>query len=168
MNRSKKRRNKINIAPPCHIYIYIYICINCLFSIVFNPVESCATLLSNDLKRHLFNLFASWSGPTAKPLGVSYHGSGSGTGSSGIASNSGISGSYSINITGTSASGVTTSIASNICAEEEKLQFGALQVNLTKKYFIYRIVNLLQITIFVSIRQCVPFFVVDHVLMVII
>lgn len=28
------------------------------------------TLLSRDLKRNLFNLFASWSGPFAKPLGI--------------------------------------------------------------------------------------------------
>lgn len=33
-------------------------------------VEACNTLLSRDLKRNLFNLFASWSGQYAKPLGV--------------------------------------------------------------------------------------------------
>lgn len=37
-----------------------------------NPsVDVCNTLLSRDLKRNLFNLFASWSGQYAKPLGVS-------------------------------------------------------------------------------------------------
>lgn len=36
-----------------------------------NLVEVCNTLLSRDLKRNLFNLFASWSGQYAKPLGIS-------------------------------------------------------------------------------------------------
>jgi hypothetical protein len=35
-------------------------------------VEACNTLLSRDLKRNLFKLFASWSGANyAKPLGFS-------------------------------------------------------------------------------------------------
>lgn len=34
-------------------------------------VETCNTLLSRDLKRNLFNLFTSWCGQYAKPLGVS-------------------------------------------------------------------------------------------------
>ncbi|XP_058987593.1 protein furry isoform X2 [Musca domestica] len=33
-------------------------------------LESCATLLTRDLKRNLFNLFATWSGSFAKPLGI--------------------------------------------------------------------------------------------------
>ncbi|KAG5678891.1 hypothetical protein PVAND_008517 [Polypedilum vanderplanki] len=33
-------------------------------------LETCNTLLSKDLKRNLFNLFTSWSGQYAKPLGV--------------------------------------------------------------------------------------------------
>ncbi|CAO1322409.1 unnamed protein product [Diamesa hyperborea] len=33
-------------------------------------LEACSTLLSRDLKRNLFNLFASWCGQYAKPLGV--------------------------------------------------------------------------------------------------
>ncbi|KAL5290083.1 FRY family protein [Megaselia abdita] len=33
-------------------------------------LESCATLLSRDLKKNLFNLFASWCGPLSKPLGI--------------------------------------------------------------------------------------------------
>lgn len=33
-------------------------------------MESCATLLTRDLKRNLFNLFATWSGSFAKPLGI--------------------------------------------------------------------------------------------------
>lgn len=36
-------------------------------------MESCGTLLTPDLKRNLFNLFASWSGLFAKPLGIVYH-----------------------------------------------------------------------------------------------
>lgn len=40
-------------------------------------VESCATLLSRDLKSNLFNLFASWGLPYTKPLGIgSYHAGG--------------------------------------------------------------------------------------------
>lgn len=39
-------------------------------------VESCATLLSRDLKSNLFNLFASWGGPLTKPLGIAYHAAG--------------------------------------------------------------------------------------------
>uniref|UniRef100_A0A1B0EV26 Cell morphogenesis protein N-terminal domain-containing protein n=1 Tax=Lutzomyia longipalpis TaxID=7200 RepID=A0A1B0EV26_LUTLO len=56
------------------------------------PLEACGTLLSRDLKRNLFNLFASWSGEFAKPLGISHN---------------------------TASSGSS--------AEEEKLQFSALQ-----------------------------------------
>lgn len=36
-------------------------------------VESCTTLLSKELKRNLFQLFATWSGSLSKPLGVMYH-----------------------------------------------------------------------------------------------
>lgn len=40
-------------------------------------MESCATLLSRDLKSNLFNLFASWGLPYTKPLGIgSYHAGG--------------------------------------------------------------------------------------------
>lgn len=40
-------------------------------------MESCATLLSRDLKSNLFNLFASWGLPFTKPLGIgSYHAGG--------------------------------------------------------------------------------------------
>ena len=34
-------------------------------------VDICNSLLSRDLKRNLFNLFASWSGQYAKPLCIS-------------------------------------------------------------------------------------------------
>ncbi|XP_037907815.1 protein furry isoform X6 [Hermetia illucens] len=34
-------------------------------------LESCATLLSRDLRRNLFNLFATWCGSFSKPLGIS-------------------------------------------------------------------------------------------------
>ncbi|XP_055383655.1 protein furry isoform X2 [Condylostylus longicornis] len=34
-------------------------------------LESCVTLLSRDIKRNLFNLFATWSGNFSKPLGIS-------------------------------------------------------------------------------------------------
>lgn len=54
-------------------------------------VESCATLLTRDLKRNLFNLFATWCGSFSKPLGI-------------------------VSQIGQSA-------------EEEKLQFSALQVS---------------------------------------
>ncbi|KAI8115619.1 Protein furry [Lucilia cuprina] len=33
-------------------------------------LESCATLLTRDLKRNLFNLFATWCGTFSKPLGI--------------------------------------------------------------------------------------------------
>ncbi|XP_037930850.1 protein furry isoform X3 [Teleopsis dalmanni] len=33
-------------------------------------LESCATLLTRDLKRNLFELFATWCGPFSKPLGI--------------------------------------------------------------------------------------------------
>uniref|UniRef100_A0A336KDY9 CSON006532 protein n=1 Tax=Culicoides sonorensis TaxID=179676 RepID=A0A336KDY9_CULSO len=36
-------------------------------------LESCTTLLSKELKRNLFQLFATWSGSLSKPLGVMYH-----------------------------------------------------------------------------------------------
>lgn len=88
-------------------------------------VESRATLLSNDLKRHLFNLFASWSGPSAKPLGFPHGGFG-GTSSNGATSTAG--GNSSLGISGTIASGTSTSLGS-ISVEEEKLQFSALQVS---------------------------------------
>lgn len=39
-------------------------------------MESCATLLSRDLKSNLFNLFASWGGPLTKQLGIVYHAGG--------------------------------------------------------------------------------------------
>jgi hypothetical protein len=41
-----------------------------------NVVEACITLLTRDLKRNLFILFASWSGNFAKPLGIVYHAGG--------------------------------------------------------------------------------------------
>ncbi|XP_031631504.1 protein furry isoform X4 [Contarinia nasturtii] len=89
-------------------------------------LESRTTLLSNDLKRHLFNLFASWSGPTAKPLGFS-HGGISGSNSNGATSTAGAnSGNNSLGASGTIASGTNTSLGS-IAIEEEKLQFSALQ-----------------------------------------
>lgn len=88
-------------------------------------MESRATLLSNELKRHLFNLFASWSG---QPLGVSHAGfsgttSNGGTNAAGASSNN-----NSLGISGTIASGTSTSLGS-ISIEEEKLQFSALQVS---------------------------------------
>lgn len=42
-------------------------------------VEASATLLSRDLKRNLFNLFSSWSGPFAKPLRQNNSGSSGGS-----------------------------------------------------------------------------------------
>lgn len=85
-------------------------------------MESCTTLLSNDLKRHLFNLFASWSGPTAKPL----------SGQAGNNSGGGGSNANTNTNTGNSTTAVSGSSASvgNVCAEEEKLQLGALQVSI--------------------------------------
>lgn len=48
-----------------------------LFSIYYIlTVESCITLLSRELRRNLFNLFASWSGIFSKPLGLANHISG--------------------------------------------------------------------------------------------
>lgn len=95
---------------------------------ILTLVESRATLLSNELKRHLFNLFASWSGPSAKPLGVSHAGF-SGISSNGGASTAGASSNNnSLGISGTIANGACTSLGS-ISIEEEKLQFGALQVS---------------------------------------
>lgn len=90
-------------------------------------VESRTTLLSNDLKRHLFNLFASWSGPTSKLLGYS-HGF-SGTSNSVTISTAGTnSNSNNLGIGGTTASGTHVSLG-NFSIEEEKLQFSALQVS---------------------------------------
>lgn len=90
-------------------------------------MDSRTTLLSNDLKRHLFNLFASWSGPTAKLLGFSHVGftginSNTSTGTVGTGGNN-----NSLGI-GTTTSGTNTSLG-NISIEEEKLQFSALQVS---------------------------------------
>lgn len=36
-------------------------------------MEACTTLLTKELKRNLFQLFATWSGPFSKSLGVMYH-----------------------------------------------------------------------------------------------
>lgn len=44
-----------------------------MFFFLFPIVESRATLLSRDLKRNLFNLFASWGGPLTKQLVNVYH-----------------------------------------------------------------------------------------------
>ncbi|XP_055531189.1 protein furry isoform X3 [Wyeomyia smithii] len=64
-------------------------------------LESCPTLLTRELKRNLVNLFASWSGSYAVPFG----------------GNSG----------GVSHHAVSSSTISSISADEEKLQFSALQ-----------------------------------------
>lgn len=90
-------------------------------------VESRTTLLSNDLKRHLFNLFASWSGPTAKPLGFSHAGYAGTMASGALSGTAGTNLTNSIGI-GTTASGTNISLGS-IPVEEEKLQFSALQVS---------------------------------------
>lgn len=91
-------------------------------------VESRTTLLSNELKRHLFNLFASWSGPTAKPLGFLHAGFG-GTSSNGTSSTACASiNNSSLGISGTNVSGTSISLG-NTSVEEEKLQFSALQVS---------------------------------------
>lgn len=91
-------------------------------------VENRTTLLSSDLKRHLFNLFASWSGPTSKLLGYSHAGF-SGTSNSVISSTAGTnSNSNNLGIGGTTASGMHVSLG-NLSIEEEKLQFSALQVS---------------------------------------
>lgn len=42
-----------------------------MFTLFIRAVEACNTLISRDLKRNLFNLFASWSGQYSKPLGIS-------------------------------------------------------------------------------------------------
>ena len=89
-------------------------------------VESCTTLLSKDLKRNVFNLFASWSGPSAKRLGVIFHGAGNS------------------NLVGCAAYASGTSIG----AEEEKLQFGALQVTAAR--------NDLNRTEELTIVDCIP------------
>ncbi|XP_065087337.1 protein furry isoform X3 [Ochlerotatus camptorhynchus] len=62
-------------------------------------LESCATLLSRELKRNLVNLFTSWSGSYSIPFG---------------------------NTTGTSHQAVNSSTISNISVDEEKLQYSAL------------------------------------------
>lgn len=54
--------------------IELIIIINQLFA-----VESCMTLLTRDLKRNLFKLFATWAGPYARQFGGG-NGSGSGVG----------------------------------------------------------------------------------------
>lgn len=42
-----------------------------MFILHLHAVEACNTLISKDLKRNLFNLFASWSGQYSKSLGIS-------------------------------------------------------------------------------------------------
>lgn len=91
-------------------------------------VESRTTLLSNELKRHLFNLFASWSGPTAKPLGFSHAGFGGSSSNGATSTACASSNNSSLGISGTNASGTSASLG-NISLEEEKLQFSALQVS---------------------------------------
>ncbi|XP_055608943.1 protein furry isoform X4 [Uranotaenia lowii] len=68
-------------------------------------LESCATLLTRELKRNLVNLFACWSGPYAVPFG-------GGVGVSNSAPHHTIS---------------SSTISSSFSADEEKLQFSALQ-----------------------------------------
>nr|XP_040229226.2 protein furry isoform X5 [Anopheles coluzzii] len=111
-------------------------------------LESCGTLLSRELKRNLVNLFVGWSGTAyALPFahghhGSSHHGShhGVGAGGSGGGSISGIGsgvsgiggGTIGASVWGSSSttagisSGANTSVGT-IAAEEEKLQFSALQ-----------------------------------------
>lgn len=106
-------------------------------------MESRATLLSNDLKRHLFNLFASWSGATAKPLGFPHAGF-TGTSSNGTTNTAGTNSSNnSLGIIGTIASGTSISLGS-ISVEEEKLQFSALQVSLKLNFVFFYICCLYQ------------------------
>uniref|UniRef100_A0A182QIV4 Cell morphogenesis protein N-terminal domain-containing protein n=1 Tax=Anopheles farauti TaxID=69004 RepID=A0A182QIV4_9DIPT len=110
-------------------------------------LESCSTLLSRELKRNLVNLFVGWSGSTyALPFahghhGSSHHGSHHGVGSSsGGGSTSGIgsgvsglgSGTIGVSVWGSSSTSTGIGSAGNnsigtIAAEEEKLQFSALQ-----------------------------------------
>ncbi|XP_049542885.1 protein furry isoform X2 [Anopheles darlingi] len=110
-------------------------------------LESCATLLSRELKRNLVNLFVTWSGSTyALPFAHhghhghhsqggtsgSHHGVGSSSASStstGITSGIGSS-SIGGSVWGSSSTTATVgsaASASTIAAEEEKLQFSALQ-----------------------------------------
>ncbi|XP_041767817.1 protein furry isoform X6 [Anopheles merus] len=111
-------------------------------------LESCGTLLSRELKRNLVNLFVGWSGTAyALPFahghhGASHHGShhGVGAGGSGGGSISGIGsgvsgiggGTIGASVWGSSSTTACISSAANtsvgtIAAEEEKLQFSALQ-----------------------------------------
>ncbi|XP_061497148.1 protein furry isoform X5 [Anopheles gambiae] len=111
-------------------------------------LESCGTLLSRELKRNLVNLFVGWSGTAyALPFahghhGSSHHGShhGVGAGGSGGGSISGIGsgvsgiggGTIGASVWGSSSTTAGISSAANtsvgtIAAEEEKLQFSALQ-----------------------------------------
>ncbi|XP_049295874.1 protein furry isoform X6 [Anopheles funestus] len=112
-------------------------------------LESCGTLLSRELKRNLVNLFVGWSGSAyALPFAHGHHGSAhhhgshhgvgssgsGGVGISGIGSGvSGLgSGTIGASVWGSSSttagigSGANTSVGI-IAAEEEKLQFSALQ-----------------------------------------
>lgn len=90
-------------------FFFLLFAIYFFFSLLYTiEVESCATLLSRELKSNLFHLFATWGGPYAKPLIVNHSGSSSGGG--GSISNNG-----------------------TVCAEEAKLQFGALTVCIKKK-----------------------------------
>lgn len=98
---------------------------NDIFRLVL--VESRTTLLSNELKRHLFNLFASWSGPSAKPLGFSHAGIG-GTNCNGATGTACASNNNSLGPSGANASGISINTG-HISVEEEKLQFSALQVS---------------------------------------
>lgn len=116
-------------------------------------LESCGTLLSRELKRNLVNLFVGWSGTAyALPFahghhGSSHHGShhGVGAGGSGGGSISGIGsgvsgiggGTIGASVWGSSSTTAGISSAANtsvgtIAAEEEKLQFSALQVGKRK------------------------------------
>lgn len=79
-----------------------------------------------DLKRNLFNLFASWSGPSAKPLGVICHGN---TGTSSGGSNSNANANTNTGGTGNATVSGSSANVGNVCAEEEKLQLAALQVS---------------------------------------
>uniref|UniRef100_A0A182YPI0 Protein furry n=1 Tax=Anopheles stephensi TaxID=30069 RepID=A0A182YPI0_ANOST len=112
-------------------------------------LESCGTLLSRELKRNLVNLFVGWSGTAyALPFAHGHHGSshhhgshhGVGGGGSGGGSIGGIgsgvsgigSGTIGASVWGSSSttSGIGSAgntSAGTIAAEEEKLQFSALQ-----------------------------------------
>uniref|UniRef100_A0A182NNI5 Cell morphogenesis protein N-terminal domain-containing protein n=1 Tax=Anopheles dirus TaxID=7168 RepID=A0A182NNI5_9DIPT len=112
-------------------------------------LESCSTLLSRELKRNLVNLFVGWSGSAyALPFAHGHHGSSHhhhgghhGVGSSsGGGSTSGIgsgvsglgSGTIGASVWGSSSTSTGIGSAGNnsvgtIAAEEEKLQFSALQ-----------------------------------------